>query len=65
MVAIDEVLGTFGIDAILGEQTDRYPGVQAVYCVTGDGSTPTVLRCNRSRRFLIASRGEYVDTNSL
>ena len=66
MAAIDETLGTFGVEAIEGEWIDRYHhNIQATYCNTGDSYCPTVLLCHRRGRYLLTSWGDYVERERL
>ena len=66
MCAVDEALGTFGVEAIEGEWIDHYHhNIQAVYCNTGDTYASTVLLCHKRRRFMITSWGDYVERERL
>jgi hypothetical protein len=60
MCAINDALGTHGVEAIQGEWIDHYhQNIQATYCNTGDSYAPTVLYCNKQRKFLITSWANY------
>lgn len=67
MVAVDEALGTFGVEAITGpEWLDSFHGnVVATYCNTRDSYCPTVLLCHKRGRFLLTSWGDYVEREGL
>ena len=66
MAAIDEALGTFGVEALEGEWIDNYhQNIQAVYCNAGDAYAPTVLLCHRRLRYLVTSWGDYVEKEGL
>jgi hypothetical protein len=61
MAAIDEALGTFGVEAARSLKfLDSYRGdVLATYCNTGGTYDMTVFFCNRRHIFMITSLGNY------
>lgn len=62
MRAIDEELGTFGVEAITSGPEQE---LHANYCNTGDSYAPTVLLCHKRKRFLLTSWGDYVERKGL
>lgn len=68
--AINELLGTYGTEAIRGEwQNGYWCNVVAVYCNTGDSYALTVMHIRGetrfdSSRFIITSMGDFVEKNS-
>ena len=68
MRAIDEELGTCGVEAIRSEKHWRhyYCDIVAVYCNTGDSYCPTVLLSYlHGEAFRIISWGDFVERNRL
>lgn len=62
MAALDETLGTDGIEAIRGRHVDDYHyDIQATYCNTGDSYATTILRDNETGRYLITSWGDWAE----
>lgn len=76
MCAIDEVLETFGVEAIESDWINNYIQtvynkdyvvmetenyIQAVYCNMGEMYTMTVLFCYKRNRFMIMSYNDYIE----
>jgi len=61
LCACDEVLETYGVEAI--RMADRcvpyYGDVVATYCNTGDSWQPTVIRDHRRERWVIGCTGNF------
>jgi hypothetical protein len=58
MLACDEVLGTYGVEAIVPDGDWR---AAASYCNTGDTYAPTILYCHRDSEYMVTSWGDYVE----
>jgi hypothetical protein len=66
MCAIDDTLGTHGVETIQGKWIDSFhQNIQAEYCNTGDTYAATVLLCHKRDRFMLTSYGDYVEHNRL
>lgn len=67
--AIDQLLGTFGTEAIRGEwQNGYWCDVVAAYCNTGDTYALTVLHVrgqgwHEQGRFIVSSWGDWAERN--
>ena len=62
MCAIDEALGTFGVEPIEGKWVDNYyQNINAVHCNSGDTYVPTIVFCHKRQRFMLTSMGSYVE----
>lgn len=65
MCALNQVLGTHGVEAIEGRYVDRYHyNIQAVYCNAGDTYDVTILLDHENDRFIVTSWGDWVERNS-
>jgi hypothetical protein len=64
MEALDELLGGCGVEAIEADNfSDTYYGnFAASYVNLGDSYVTTIVLCHRSRRFILMSMGDYVET---
>lgn len=66
MCAIDEAYETHGVEAVEGPWGNGWGhNIYAVYCNTGDTYCTTILYCNKRRRFMLTSWGDYVEHNGL
>ncbi len=64
MLALNAVLGTFGVEAIRGRHVDNYHGdIQAEYLNTGDTYAVTLLLDHERDTILITSWGDWVEQN--
>jgi len=64
MEAINELLDTYGVEAIRGRYVDGYyQDIQAVYCNTGDTYDMTILLDHETERFHVTSFGDWVEAN--
>lgn len=68
--AIDELLGTYGTEAIRGEwQNGYWCDIVACYCNAGDIYQTTVIHVrgsgwNPAGRFIVTSWGDWIERNS-
>jgi hypothetical protein len=58
MLACNEVMDTYGVEAIFPDEDWR---VAASYCNTGDTYKPTILYCHRDNEYMVTSWGDYVE----
>ena len=62
MCAIDELLGTYGVEPIRGRYVDSYhQDIQAVYCNAGDTYDGTILLDHETGRYIVTSWGDWFE----
>lgn len=64
MLALDAVLGGYGVEPIHGHHVDNYHGdIQAVYINFGDTYDTTLLLDHETDRVSVTSYGDWIETH--